>query len=65
MEKHDIIWQTGSWQRSQPPFHKAAEIVRNGLIGEVTRVEVGLPAGHTILPGTAPELQAAAGRTAG
>ena len=25
-------------------FHKAAEIVRNGLIGKVTRVEVGLPA---------------------
>ena len=46
VEKNKIIWQTGSWQRSQPPFHKAAEIVRNGLIGEVTRVEVGLPAGH-------------------
>jgi predicted dehydrogenase len=41
------IWQTGSWQRSQPPFRKAAEIVRNGLIGKVTQVEVGLPAGHT------------------
>jgi predicted dehydrogenase len=27
-------------------FHKAAEIVRNGLIGKVTRVEVGLPAGQ-------------------
>src|SRR5215831_13708739 len=41
------IWQTGSWQRSQAPFRKAAEIVRNGLIGKVTRVEVGLPSGHT------------------
>jgi predicted dehydrogenase len=40
------IWQTGSWQRSVGPFHKAAEIVRNGLIGKVTRVEVGLPAGQ-------------------
>ncbi|HEY5481923.1 MAG TPA: Gfo/Idh/MocA family oxidoreductase [Verrucomicrobiae bacterium] len=40
------IWQTGSWQRSVAVFHKAAEIVRNGLIGKVTRVEVGLPAGH-------------------
>ena len=27
-------------------FHKAAEIVRNGLIGTVTHVEVGLPGGH-------------------
>jgi Predicted dehydrogenases and related proteins len=41
-----IIWQTGSWQRSQMSFRKAAEIVRNGLIGEVTRIEVGLPGGH-------------------
>jgi predicted dehydrogenase len=57
VEKNKIIWQTGSWQRSQPPFHKAAEIVRNGLIGEVTRVEVGLPAGHHDFAGTAPELQ--------
>ena len=40
------IWQTGSWQRSQANFHKAAEIVRNGLIGKVTRVEVGLPDGQ-------------------
>jgi len=56
VEKHNIIWQTGSWQRSQPPFHKAAEIVRNGLIGEVTHVEVGLPAGHTDFKHTKPEL---------
>ena len=47
VEKNKIIWQTGSWQRSQASFHKAAEIVRNGLIGEVTRVEVGLPGGHS------------------
>jgi predicted dehydrogenase len=56
VEKHKIIWQTGSWQRSQPPFHKAAEIVRNGLIGKVTHVEVGLPSGHTDFAGSAPEL---------
>jgi predicted dehydrogenase len=40
------IWQTGSWQRSVATFHKAAEIVRNGLIGKVTHVEVGLPDGQ-------------------
>ena len=56
VEKNGIIWQTGSWQRSQPPFHKAAEIVRNGLIGDVTRVEVGLPSGHYDFAGSAPEL---------
>ena len=57
VQKNKIIWQTGSWQRSVPTFHKAAEIVRNGLIGEVTRVEVGLPSGHHDFAGTAPELQ--------
>ena len=58
VEKNNVIWQTGSWQRSQPPFHKAVEIVRNGLIGEVTRVEVGLPSGHFDFAGSAPELKA-------
>jgi predicted dehydrogenase len=57
VEKNKVIWQTGSWQRSQPPFHKAAEIVRNGLIGEITRVEVGLPSGHFDFAGTVPELK--------
>lgn len=47
VRKHGRIWQTGSWQRSVSNFHKAAEIVRNGLIGKVTLVEVGLPGGHT------------------
>jgi predicted dehydrogenase len=47
VQQHGRIWQTGSWQRSNGSFHKAAEIVRNGLIGKVTRVEVGLPAGHS------------------
>ena len=45
VEANNIIWQMGSWQRSVPNFHKAAEIVRNGLIGSVTHVEVGLPSG--------------------
>jgi len=45
VQENQRIWQTGSWQRSQANFHKAAEIVRNGLIGKITRVEVGLPDG--------------------
>jgi predicted dehydrogenase len=55
VEKNKIIWQTGSWQRSVPTFHKAAEIVRNGLIGTVTHVEVGLPAGYADFSGTGKE----------
>ena len=58
VEQNNIIWQTGSWQRSQAPFHKAAEIVRNGLIGPVIHVEVGLPGGHHDFAGTAPALLA-------
>ena len=38
-----------SWQRSVANFHKAAEIVRNGLIGNVTHVEMGLPAGSSTI----------------
>jgi len=43
VEENGRIYQMGSWQRSVANFHKAAEIVRNGLIGTVKRVEVGLP----------------------
>jgi hypothetical protein len=45
----------GSWQRSVPTFHKAAEIVRNGLIGTVTHVEVGLPGGNSDFDGVQKE----------
>jgi predicted dehydrogenase len=47
VKKYGRIWQTGSWQRSWSNFHKGAEIVRNGMIGKITRVEVGLPSGHS------------------
>ncbi|HLP76425.1 MAG TPA: Gfo/Idh/MocA family oxidoreductase [Candidatus Paceibacterota bacterium] len=52
VQKNHVIWQTGSWQRSQAVFRKAAEIVRSGLIGQVQRVEVGLPSGHNDFAGT-------------
>lgn len=60
VQKNKRIWQTGSWQRSQSNFHKAAEIVRNGMIGRIKHVEVGLPSGpndpkwQKSLPGTNP-----------
>jgi len=56
VQNNKIIWQTGSWQRSVPNFHKAAEIVRNGLIGTVTHVEVGLPGAPHDFPNTVPAL---------
>ena len=51
--KNNIVWQTGSWQRSVNKFRVAAELVRNGVIGKVTHVEVGLPDGKTSI-GTPP-----------
>lgn len=43
VHKNGIIWQTGSWQRSEANFHQAAELVFNGRLGKVDHVEVGLP----------------------
>ncbi len=52
VQKHQRIWQTGSWQRSEDNFRIGAEIVRNGLIGALKTVEVGLPEGHKDFAGT-------------
>jgi len=41
--KYGVVWQTGSQQRSQYNFRRACELVRNGRIGKVQTVEVGLP----------------------
>ncbi len=46
VKRNHRIWQTGSWQRSVPNFRQGAELVLNGYIGKVKRVEVGLPSGH-------------------
>lgn len=45
-----VVWQTGSWQRSQANFRFACELVRNGRLGEIHTVEVGLPTGSAIAP---------------
>ena len=37
------IFQIGSQQRSWKQFHRACELVRNGRIGVVQHVEIGLP----------------------
>jgi len=46
VKQYGRIWQTGSWQRSVANFRFACELVLNGRIGKVSRVEVGLPAGQ-------------------
>lgn len=45
VDRYGRVWQSGSWQRSLTPFRYACELVRNGRIGKVRTVEVGLPGG--------------------
>ena len=40
-----VVWQTGSWQRSSSEMERAVELVRNGRIGRIANVVVGLPGG--------------------
>ncbi len=51
VRRYHRVWQTGSWQRSVSHFRFACELVRNGRIGKVHRVEVGLPGGHSDFDG--------------
>jgi predicted dehydrogenase len=46
-KRYGRIWQTGSWQRSLRDFRYAAELVRNGRIGKVHTIEIGLPVDDT------------------
>tara|TARA_Y100000389_G_C17415882_1_gene493672 strand:+ start:212 stop:1600 length:1389 start_codon:yes stop_codon:yes gene_type:complete len=43
IKKNSTILQVGTQQRSMPQFRIAAELVRNGRIGELHTVKVGLP----------------------
>jgi len=45
IHRYGRVWQTGSQQRSDGRFRFACELVRNGRVGKVHRVEVGLPTG--------------------
>ncbi len=53
VRRYGRVWQTGSWQRSVNDFRYACELVRNGRIGKVSRVEVGLRWGNIDFAGTA------------
>jgi predicted dehydrogenase len=42
VRKYKVIFQTGSQQRSDEEFHRACSLVRNGRIGTITKVNVGI-----------------------
>ena len=56
------VWQTGSWQRSVKNFRHAVELVRNGRIGKIQKVEVGVPHGLTNTKNYKSENRGTAGR---
>lgn len=56
VKKNNIIWQTGSWQRSQPHFRRGAELAINGRVGKIKFIEVGLPDGNKGI-GTPPVME--------
>ncbi|MGZ4964533.1 MAG: Gfo/Idh/MocA family protein [Limisphaerales bacterium] len=43
MRKHRRVFQTSTEDRSLPVYHRMAELVRNGRIGKLQRIEVILP----------------------
>ena len=62
VEAKKIILQTGSQQRSERPWHsfrKASEAVRNGRIGQLKTIKIGVgldhPSGHQPAPMPVPE----------
>src|SRR5205085_5968365 len=43
MRKHKRVFQTSTEDRSLPMYHRMAELVRNGRIGKLQKIEVILP----------------------
>jgi predicted dehydrogenase len=46
VEKRKSVFQTGSQQRSDWRFRRAVELARNGRLGDIREVQVGLPPGY-------------------
>jgi myo-inositol 2-dehydrogenase / D-chiro-inositol 1-dehydrogenase len=47
--KHNVVFQTSTEDRSIPVYHRMAELVRNGRIGQLRSIHITLPAG-TVKP---------------
>ncbi|MDB5296323.1 MAG: Myo-inositol 2-dehydrogenase [Phycisphaerales bacterium] len=57
VQKHGVVMQTGSQQRSDGPFREVVDYVRNGKLGKIKEVYVALGGSHPVpcdLPGETP-----------
>ncbi len=43
VNRYGVVFQTGTQQRSDARFRRACELVRNGRVGELERIEVEVP----------------------
>ena len=50
VHRNGIIWQTGSFQRSNSEFIRTAELVRNGALGKIKLIKVGVPRNEKLPP---------------
>lgn len=48
--QHNRVFQTGSQQRSNPLFHIAGRLATEGSIGQLKKIEIGLPPSKSIPP---------------
>lgn len=48
VRRHGRVFQTASENRSLPCYHRMAELVRNGRIGKLRTIRVGLPKGYWV-----------------
>jgi predicted dehydrogenase len=48
IRKHQRVFQTSTEDRSLPEYHRMAELVRNGRIGKLQKIEVILPKQPTV-----------------
>jgi predicted dehydrogenase len=51
LRKSGLVGQTGTQQRSSGDFRKAADLIRNGRLGKIERVEIFIPPNNKISPG--------------
>ena len=50
VRRHGVVFQHGTQQRSEWSFWFGAELVRNGRIGQLKTIRLGVPSGRSIAP---------------